>query len=59
MKTSSAQTMQLIALRFLHQIMPFGSRAIPPVGNFTLPQRFLYEIKFIVPQAVLYGKVLN
>ena len=26
----------LSALEF-HQIMPFGSRAVPPVGNHTLP----------------------
>ena len=25
-----------------HRIMPFGSRALPPVGNLTLPCRFLF-----------------
>jgi len=31
-----------------HRIMPFGSRALPPVGTCTLPWRSIYFLSWII-----------
>ncbi len=43
-----------------HRIMPYGSRAVPPVGNYTLPRRIYSFIKVIITyHKVLYNGVLG
>jgi hypothetical protein len=34
---SSSSIQTLLSASEFHRIMPYGSRALPPVGNFTLP----------------------
>ena len=40
LSSSSIQT--VLSAPESHRIMPFGSRALPPVGNHTLPWRYLF-----------------
>ena len=44
LSSSSIQT--VLSAPESHRIMPFGSRALPPVGNHTLPWRFSIQLRW-------------
>ena len=49
LSSSSIQT--VLSAPESHRIMPFGSRALPPVGNHTLPRRNFLFYEFIITRS--------